>query len=247
MNRGNLTNSLYYHLSNKEVIFLGAPVGPDFSSFREVQTRVDQIRKRFTNCEEDKKRPRFIDVLESSAGKHMDKSALDPTTLPVCVSGRVEKHMDKSALDPLPEKVTSSSGSENRDPVERSRDIDHLVREKCLKYGVDEHLVKSMIKMESGGNPDAVSKAGARGLMQLMPSTAKMLGVEDPFDPDQNLDGGIRYIKKLLNRYKGKEKLALAAYHSGPSRVDQYGGIPPYPIVKHYVKTVLSLAEREGR
>ena len=225
MNRGNLTNSLYYHLSNKEVVFLGAPVGPDFSSFREVQTRVDQIRKRFTNCEEDKKRPRFIDVLESSAGKHMNKSGLDP----------------------LPEKVTSSSGSENRDPVERSRDIDHLVREKCLKYGVDEHLVRSMIKMESGGNPDAVSKAGARGLMQLMPSTAKMLGVEDPFDPEQNLDGGIRYIKKLLNRYKGKEKLALAAYHSGPSRVDQYGGIPPYPIVKHYVKTVLSLAEREGR
>ena len=225
MNRGNWTNSLYYHLSNKEVIFLGAPVGPDFSSFREVQTRVDQIRKRFTNCEEYNKKPRFIDVLESSAGKHKDKSTLDP----------------------LPGKIASSSGSENRDPVERSLDIDHLVREKCIKYGVDEHLVRSMIKMESGGNPDAVSKAGARGLMQLMPSTAKMLGVEDSFDPDQNLDGGIRYIKKLLNRYKGKEKLALAAYHSGPSRVDQYGGIPPYPIVKHYVKTVLSLAERGGR
>jgi len=212
-------------LSNKEVIFLGAPVGPDFSRFREVQTRVDQIRKRFTNCEEYNKKPRFIDVLESSAGEHKEKSTLEP----------------------LPEKITSSSGLEDRNPVERSRNIDHLVKQKCLKYGVDENLVRSMIKMESGGNPYAVSKAGARGLMQLMPSTAKMLGVEDSFDPDQNLDGGIRYIKRLLNRYQGKEELALAAYHSGPSRVDQYGGIPPYPIVKHYVKTVLSLAERKGR
>jgi soluble lytic murein transglycosylase-like protein len=132
-----------------------------------------------------------------------------------------------------------------RNANERLEALRPLIREAAERYGVEEGLVRAVIRMESGGNPGAVSDAGAMGLMQLMPSTAKGLGVEDPFDPVQNLDGGVRYLRQLLDRYNGDQTLALAAYHSGPSRVDRYGGVPPFPIVSRYVKTIQALVQRE--
>lgn len=109
------------------------------------------------------------------------------------------------------------------------------------RYGVDPDLVHSVIRVESAFNPWAVSRKGARGLMQLMPQTASSLGVRDTFNPRQNIDGGVRHLRGLIERYGGNLPLALAAYNAGVQAVDWYRGIPPYPETQLYVRRILSL------
>lgn len=109
------------------------------------------------------------------------------------------------------------------------------------RYSVDPGLVQSVIRVESAFNPWAVSRKGARGLMQLMPRTASALGVRNSFNPAQNIDGGVRHLRNLIDRYGGNLPLALAAYNAGAQAVDWYRGIPPYPETQHYVRRILSL------
>ena len=114
------------------------------------------------------------------------------------------------------------------------------------RYGVDPHLARAVMRMESGGNPNAVSGAGALGLMQLMPGTARGLGV-DPADPKRNLEGGIKYLAQLADKYDGDYVKTLAAYNAGPARVDSYDGVPPFPETERYVKNVLALYRKYSR
>ena len=109
--------------------------------------------------------------------------------------------------------------------------------------GVDSALVKAVIKAKSNYNHSAISRAGAQGLMQLMPATSKLRNVDNPFNPQQNIDGGVRHLKYLLSTF-GDTKLALAAYNAGENAVRKYGGVPPYPETKNYVTAVLSHYER---
>jgi soluble lytic murein transglycosylase-like protein len=125
------------------------------------------------------------------------------------------------------------------EPAEPELPFEEFIMRAAQTYQVDPMLIHAIIMAESSYNPRAVSHRGAQGLMQLMPSTAKWLGIEDSFDPAMNIDGGVRYFKRLLDRFDGDVKLALAAYNAGSRYVRKYGGVPPFKATRTYIKKVL--------
>jgi len=128
----------------------------------------------------------------------------------------------------------------------RAADAGDLVAAAARRHGLDPELVRAVVAVESNFQADAVSPKGAQGLMQLMPATARALGVKDAFDPEQNLDGGTRHLRALLDRYNGDLERALAAYNAGEGAVERHGGVPPYPETRAYVGRVLERARADG-
>ena len=128
-------------------------------------------------------------------------------------------------------------------PPIASRLYDELIVEHARQHDIRPDLVRAVVQVESAFNPHAVSPKGAQGLMQLMPATARELGVINPFDPEQNVSGGVRYLRQLLDRYGNDEQLALAAYNAGPGTVDRYGQeVPPYKETQKYVTKISQMA-----
>ena len=121
---------------------------------------------------------------------------------------------------------------------------DPHIQYSCQRYGLDYRLVKALIRAESAFDAGALSPKGAMGLMQLMPGTSRDLGVANPFDPRENIDGGVRYLRFLLDRFNNNITLALAAYNAGPEAVQKHGGIPPYEETRNYVQRVLEFYAR---
>jgi len=140
---------------------------------------------------------------------------------------------------PVIEMATSprQASTKAKSPVDRFHSI---INEAATAHQVDPNLVKAVIFQESGGNPKAVSAKGAKGLMQLMDGTSKMLGISDPFDIKQNIAGGVKYLADLLKKFEGNIKNALAAYNAGPAAVEKYGGVPPYDETTEFVDAVMA-------
>jgi soluble lytic murein transglycosylase-like protein len=118
-------------------------------------------------------------------------------------------------------------------------DFNQIIESTSKKYNINSSIIKAVIKAESNFDPSVVSSAGAMGLMQLMPDTALSLGVVEPFDPMENIEGGVKYLKDMLNKFGGNLELALAAYNAGPGNVTKYGGIPPFQETQNYVAKIM--------
>lgn len=134
--------------------------------------------------------------------------------------------------------AAADSKPQTFDPA--AQDVVKMLQFSARQHGVDPKLAVAVAKTESEFSPSVVSSAGAIGVMQLMPDTARGLGVKDPYDARQNVDGGVRYLKQMLDAFDGDVKKAVAAYNAGPQAVRSYGGVPPYAETQNYVKKVLA-------
>lgn len=162
------------------------------------------------------------------------------------IFNQLQSQLYKSVLDDLRALLVGGtddgvSGGTGIQFKARPSAFDDLIAAAAQRNNLDPALLKAVVQAESNFSPSAVSRAGAKGLMQLMDATAQQLGVANSFDPVENIDGGARFLSQLLKRYGGNEVLALAAYNAGPGAVDQWGGLPPYSETQTYVPRVLNL------
>jgi len=158
---------------------------------------------------------------------------------PLCSDCKIEDQDSRDPIEKSPKKPLPQSIVLNDHQI-----IEQNVREAAAKYALPPALIKAVIRAESNFKIDAVSSAGAQGLMQLMPATAEELGVKNPFDIRQNIEGGSRYLRKMLDRFGGNVPKALAAYNAGPGTVKKYNGRVPYPETRQYVRRVLRFARQ---
>lgn len=177
----------------------------------------------------------FEEVLQSSAKSNFGTLLLDPRLKQVNAN-----IITQTPQISLQQALTEATAVHANTQQTSKAQILNVVSQISKKHGVDEKLVQALIKQESGFNPKAKSKAGAMGLMQLMPATAKTLGIKDPYNTVQNVEGGVKYLKSMLNKYNGNVILALAAYNAGPGAVDKYSGVPPYKETQNYVRNILA-------
>ncbi len=186
-------------------------------------------------------------ILSASSEKKeatADKAPPSPANIPVEDSADGTTERSRVKRKPL-QAIESSTSPPPQPDSNESLLIEKSIHKAARKYNLPINLLKGVIRAESNFQVKAVSHAGAQGLMQLMPGTAKELGVDNPFDIEQNIDGGARYLRKMLDSFGGDVKVALAAYNAGPGAVEKYGGaIPPYQETERYIDRVLRFSKQ---
>lgn len=204
---------------------------PNLANMNLALGRIEQIERKMRSIagaeETSQSKPRFVDVLKETEKKDL------PAKIPG-KSGSIPPHTQNALKT---ESGVRHPGSANSS-IDRP-EIEKYIKKYAREYGVDEKLVHAVIMAESGFNPNALSPKGAMGLMQLMPGTAKALGVTDAWDPEQNIRGGVKYLAQLSDKFDGDVEKMLAGYNAGPHRVVQYGGIPPFKETQNYVKKIM--------
>ncbi|MDR1702765.1 MAG: lytic transglycosylase domain-containing protein [Sporomusaceae bacterium] len=186
-------------------------------------TGIDQVLKRINSIEERFRQP-MLPKLPQDAGQSFAQTL-----------AKIEKQPSKTAAVPEQNKETPKAAVNNKD-------IASLVEKTALKHGINPKLALAVAQTESNLNQSAVSPVGAVGVMQLMPGTARDLGVRDINNLEENVDGGVRYLKQMLHTFGGDVNKAVAAYNAGPGAVQNYNGIPPYKETENYVRRVNELA-----
>ena len=189
---------------------------------------------------------RYQRLLNSSSSEsRSDKSPVQPALAVTKVESDKITQSSQPAIEHLQSLRSSvSKASQKQSDSHKRQKIDKSIQKAASKYNLPAGLIKGVIRAESNFQVEAVSRAGAQGLMQLMPATAKELGVTKPFDIDQNIDGGSRYLRKMLDSFGGDVKLALAAYNAGPGTVRKYAGNVPYPETIQYIDRVLRFSNQ---
>lgn len=201
-----------------------------FSRVNELDNYIDSIYPR-NEVSANKEVSAFQEILAESKKENKAPSVFELDLPP---------NINDKKITPLPFGSLTKLEATTKPATNSKEAILGYVKNASQKYGVEERLINALIKQESAFNPNAVSSAGAQGLMQLMPSTAKSLGVKNAFNPQENIEGGVKYLRQMLDKYNGNTILALAAYNAGPGAVDKYDGVPPYKETQNYVKAVLS-------
>ena len=195
----------------------------DLSGIKEIQSRIAEIEGQFALSKQQLPGMDFAAKLQQEINKDAVSAA----------------HKAKPA-----QRVQGTAAAEKTvaaEPVNYANpQLTHMIHEAAAKYAVDPKLVSAVAEVESGGNQNAVSSAGAIGVMQLMPDTAAELGV-NPYDMKSNVEGGAKYLREMLDTFDGDVKKAVAAYNAGPNAVKAYGGVPPYAQTQNYVTNVLDI------
>lgn len=175
-------------------------------------------------------------------------SGAEPRVLTKKETDSIDKKSSQSSMEfdthSSPRVSTVANGKVATTVKQRIENFDETIEKASSKYGVPSKIIKAVIATESAGRVDAKSSVGAVGLMQLMPATAKELGVQTPMNPHQNIDGGTKYLSQLLEKFDGNLEHTLAAYNAGPGNVEKYNGIPPFKETKNYVRRVTSLIDQ---
>jgi soluble lytic murein transglycosylase-like protein len=205
----------------------------DFKTFMELQAIQQFTNGNITN--NDSSRSIFQDMLsELVSGDALEGTSQTLGSLLTNVETETKSFLQSGSLKSNP----IATAYTNNESSETGTNYDQIISQAASLYNLPEKLIKSVIKQESNFNPEATSYAGATGLMQLMPATARSLGVDDPSDPEQSIMGGSKYLSQMMARYDGDIKVALAAYNAGPGNVDKYNGIPPFRETRNYVQKV---------
>ncbi|MGB6199627.1 MAG: transglycosylase SLT domain-containing protein [Candidatus Acidiferrales bacterium] len=201
----------------------------------------------------------YINGNAPSSPKHSTAASRARAEAPPAVARSTSSDQPPAEASPVASDDSQSASSESASvyapasaapatyvPPAAHPSLDQMVHEVAARYNVDPQLIRAVIGQESNWDPHAVSRTGAQGLMQLVPTTARELGVRNAFDPQQNLDGGVRYLRSLLVRYGGDLDKALAAYNAGPGAVDRAGGVPHIAETQHYVQRITDNYYRPG-